>query len=65
LLDLFRGLWFRLFGRCFVCDRLMALHTPWARYICERTPLPIEITDQGWELLDESVDRVSMHAHIA
>jgi hypothetical protein len=65
LLDLFRGLWFRVFGRCFVCDRLMALHTPWALYICERTPLPIEITDQGWELLDESVDRVSMHAHIA
>jgi hypothetical protein len=39
LLDFLRGLWFRVAGRCFVCDRLMALHTPWALYICERTPL--------------------------
>jgi hypothetical protein len=55
LLDLFRGLWFRAFGRCFVCDRLMALHSPWALYICERTPLPVEVTDKGRELLAESV----------
>jgi hypothetical protein len=41
--DLLRGWWFRLVGRCFVCDRLMALHTPWALYICERTPLPIQL----------------------
>jgi hypothetical protein len=55
LLDLLRGLWFRAFGRCFVCDRLMALHSPWARCICERTPLPIEITEKGWQRLAESV----------
>jgi hypothetical protein len=60
LLDLFRGLRYRAFGRCFVCDRLMALHSPWARYICERTPLPIEITDKGWELLAESVEAKSV-----
>jgi hypothetical protein len=65
LLDLFRGLRFRVFGRCFVCDRLMALHSPWALYICERTPLPIEITEKGWNALEESVDRVSMHARSA
>jgi len=65
LLDFLRGRWFRVFGRCFVCDRLMALHSPWALYICERTPLPIEITDEGRERLAESVDRVSMHAQSA
>ena len=59
LVDLLRGLWFRIVGRCFVCGRLMVLHSPWARYICERVPLPIEITEQGWELLDESVAPVS------
>jgi hypothetical protein len=45
------GLWdwpaYRLFGRCFACGRLVVLHTPWALYVCERTPLPIEITDAG------------------
>jgi len=48
-------LWYRLFSRCFVCDRPMALHSPWALYICERTPLPIEITDKGRELIGQSV----------
>jgi hypothetical protein len=60
LLDLLRGLWFRVAGRCFVCDRLMVLHTPWALYICERTPLPIQITEEGMaryaELVGEPVD---------
>jgi hypothetical protein len=49
--DFFCGLWFRVTGRCFVCDRLMALHTPWALAFCERTPLPIEITAKGWAAL--------------
>jgi hypothetical protein len=43
------GLWdyprYRLVGRCDVCGVLMVGHSPWALYICERTPLPIEITD--------------------
>jgi hypothetical protein len=47
LLDLLTAARFRVFGRCFVCDRLMAKHTPWALYICERTPLPIRITEKG------------------
>lgn len=54
MLDFLGGLWFRITGRCFVCNRWMALHTPWALYICERTPLPIEITEKGWDLLSES-----------
>jgi hypothetical protein len=59
LLDFLRGLWFgiifRIIGRCFVCNRWMALHSPWALYICERTPLPIQITEKGWEALADSV----------
>jgi hypothetical protein len=39
---------FRLFGRCFVCDRLMALHTPRRLDRCESTPLPIGVTVRGW-----------------
>jgi hypothetical protein len=38
---------YRLFSRCLVCGRPMVLHTPWALYVCERTSLPIEITEQG------------------
>lgn len=29
------------------CGRLMILHSPWAMYICERTPMAIRITPQG------------------
>jgi hypothetical protein len=51
---------YRLFSQCFACGRLMVLHTPWALYICERTPLPIRITEHGMarigELTGESVD---------
>lgn len=54
MIDLLHGIWFRIFGRCFVCNRLMAWHSPWALYICERTPLPIEITAKGWEQLEAS-----------
>jgi hypothetical protein len=43
---------YRLFGRCWPCGRLMALHTPWALFVCERTPMPIEITAKGYALLD-------------
>jgi hypothetical protein len=47
--------WFTYwFGRCFICNRLMMLHSPWARYICERTSLPIEITEKGWERLEDA-----------
>jgi hypothetical protein len=27
----------------------MVRHSPWALFICERTPLPIEITAKGYE----------------
>ena len=63
LLDFLRGRWFRLFGRCFVCDRLMALHAPWALYICERTPLPIEISDKG-ETIADLIGRVAARAPV-
>jgi hypothetical protein len=46
---------YRLFGRCLACDQWVILHSPWALYICERTPLPIEITEQGRQRLAESV----------
>jgi hypothetical protein len=51
------GVWhwprYRLFGRCWAegCGRLMTLHTPWALYICERTPMGIVITDKGRDLI--------------
>jgi hypothetical protein len=47
------GLWhwpgYRLFGRCWAmgCGRPMILHSPWALYICERTPMAIALTEQG------------------
>jgi hypothetical protein len=44
---------YRLFSRCFVCGRLVVLHTPWALFVCERTPLPLEITDKGYALLEQ------------
>jgi hypothetical protein len=63
---------YRLFGRCMVCGRLLVLHTPWALFVCERTPLPIEITEQGMARLaeyrlaeSEPVVPVSMHAKSA
>jgi hypothetical protein len=31
----------------------MIVHSPWAKYLCERTPLPIEITDKGRALVAE------------
>jgi hypothetical protein len=50
---------YRLIGRCWPCGRLVVLHTPWALFVCERTPLPIEITEQGMARLDEAVVPVS------
>ena len=41
----------RLLSRCWVCGRLMVLHSPWALFLCERLPMPIEITDKGEALL--------------
>jgi hypothetical protein len=40
---------YRLCGRCWAegCGRLMILHSPWALYICERTPMGITITEKG------------------
>jgi hypothetical protein len=50
------GVWdwprYRLVGRCLACNRPMILHSPWALFVCERTPLPIEITDKGRALVD-------------
>ena len=51
------GLWdwpgYRLFGRCWAqgCGRLVVLHSPWALYICERTPMAITITEKGMAAL--------------
>jgi hypothetical protein len=42
---------YRLISRCWPCGRLMALHTPWAKFVCERTPMPITITDAGMDLM--------------
>ena len=44
---------YRLLSRCWVCGRLMILHTPWALFVCERVPMPIEITEAGYALLAE------------
>jgi hypothetical protein len=40
---------YRLFGRCWAqgCGRLVILHSPWALYLCERTPIAISITPEG------------------
>jgi hypothetical protein len=55
------GIWnwprYRLFGgRCWAegCGRLIVLHSPWALYICERTPMGIVITDKGRERIAEA-----------
>jgi hypothetical protein len=61
LLDLLRGLWFRVAGRCFVCDRLMALHTPRQLDRCENAPLDIGITLRGW-LLAKGLDPAVLDA---
>lgn len=45
---------YRILGRCFVCCRLMVAHSPWSLYICERTPLPIEITEESMEHIGTS-----------
>jgi hypothetical protein len=39
---------FHLTGRCFACGRLVLLHTPWREHRCNRQPLPITLTEQGW-----------------
>jgi hypothetical protein len=41
---------YRLVGRCWAqgCGRLMLLHTPRQRRGCERTPMAVELTEQGW-----------------
>jgi hypothetical protein len=55
---------YRLFGRCWAqgCGRLTILHSPWALYICERTPMGIVITDKGRERLAELEGRVEIPA---
>ncbi len=40
----------------------MILHTPWALYICERTPMGIVITDKGRELAAELEGRAEIPA---
>lgn len=47
---------YRLFGRCLAqgCGRLMIKHSPWRRFVCERTPIAVEITEKGYEALAES-----------
>jgi hypothetical protein len=45
---------YRLRGRCWAegCGRLMALHSPWRLYACERTPMAVAFTEQGEALAD-------------
>jgi hypothetical protein len=56
---------YRLCNRCFACGRLMVAHTPWALYICERTPLPIRITEQGMARIAEAEARAAEPAQVA
>ena len=49
---------YRLFGRCWAqgCPApscRVILHTPWALFVCERVPMPIEITEAGYAPLAE------------
>jgi hypothetical protein len=39
--------------RCYICQRLYLVHfiAPWRLYRCNRTPMPIEITERGWAYL--------------
>ena len=39
------ALYYRLFGRCWACHGLMALHSPGQVRRCENTPLAIALTD--------------------
>lgn len=53
---------YRLFGRCWAqgCRRLMILHSPWALYICERTPTALTITEKGMAaLVVEEAERLT------
>ena len=53
------GVWhwpkYRLLGHCWAqgCGRPMILHSPWALYICERTPMGISLTEKGEALYQE------------
>ena len=47
---------YRLFRRCLACDGLVILHSPWRLFVCERTPLPIELTDKGRALIGAGAD---------
>jgi len=59
--------WFkiRLAGdRCIVCHRLLLWHWPmrWSR--CYDTPLPLTLTEQGWQWLrDRDAEEASANAH--
>jgi hypothetical protein len=61
------GLWYwpkyRFLGRCWAmgCGRPMVLHSPWARYDCERTPMAISLTEQGMArvLIAEAEDLIA------
>jgi hypothetical protein len=46
-------------SRCFVCGRRYRWHTPWDIWRCNRTPLPIEITEQGWARLEGEGEQVA------
>jgi hypothetical protein len=45
--DRLLGAWFKLTGRCVVCDRWALLHTPSASRACNDTPIRIVLLDQG------------------
>ncbi len=47
LTTLFGWLSYRFTSRCAVCGMPLVRHTPAREYRCNRTPLPIVLTDQG------------------
>jgi hypothetical protein len=36
-----------LSGRCFICERRAIVHTPRQWRVCNKTPLPIIVTERG------------------
>jgi hypothetical protein len=43
---------FRVLTRCFVCQRLMVLHTHRQMNRCINTPLAIELPEYDWQLTE-------------
>jgi hypothetical protein len=46
--------------RCFVCGRLLIMHTIRQQYACEHKPLPITLTDSGLSVIRTQTARVTL-----